>query len=284
MAEGLWSRVRRLARRDEPGDGERAVLIPCDRIDPSPFQPRERLDEQELAELARSIQELGLLQPIIVRRVGERYQIVAGERRWRAAQAAGLKAVPALVRDLDDGTAAVAALVENLQRSDLSFWEEAAGYQRLLAEFGLTQEELAAAVGKSQPAVANKLRLLKLPADVRELAQRAGLGERHVRALLRLEDPELQREAVRLMAEAEMTAREAEELVQALQRQGTAARGRRPRARGALRMISDLRVVINTFRQGVEALQRAGLDARLETRYGDDAIEIHIRIPRRADP
>lgn len=283
MRDGLWSRLRRAARKGE-AEAERAVAIPCDRIEPNPYQPREAMDEAELAELARSIREVGVLQPIIVRPVGDRYQIVAGERRWRAAQAAGMRTVPALIREMDDGAAAVTALVENLQRSDLSFWEEAASYQRLLSEFGLTQEELAAAVGKSQPTVANKLRLLRLPEDVRELARQAGLGERHVRALLRLEDAALQREAVRLMAEAEMTAREAEELVLALERQGAQGRGRRARPQGALRMINDVRVVLNTFRQGIEALQRAGLDARMETRYGEEAIEIHVRIPRKAEP
>lgn len=280
LLERAWRRVgRRLGGGPQPA-GERTLAIPVDQIDPNPFQPRQEFDPQGLEELARSIREVGVLQPVVVRPVGDRYQIVAGERRWRAARQAGLQTIPAIVRELGDGEAAVAALVENLQRDDLSFWEEAAGYERLLTEFGLTQEQVAAAVGKSQPTVANKLRLLRLPEDVKEQARRAGLGERHVRALLRLPDPELQREAVRLMAEREVTAREAEALVEMLLRTRQPAGRPRTSRRGSLRMISDLRVVLNTFRQGVEALQRAGLAARMETQVLDDGLEIRIRIPR----
>lgn len=284
MGEGWIARAReRIARRSEGERGEVAVMLPVDRIDPNPYQPRRIFRDDELEELAESVRQVGVLQPIVVRPVDGRYQIIAGERRWRAARLAGLPTIPAVVRPMEDHDAAVAALVENLQRSDLSFWEEAAGYERLLAEFGMTQEQLAAAIGKSQPTVANKLRLLRLPWDVQEAARRANLGERHVRALLRLDDPDLQREAVRLIAEGDLSAREAEALVESLARQRTeqgAERAAGPQER-TLRVIKDVRILLNTFRQGIETLQRAGLAAEMETTYGDDCIEVRIRIPHR---
>lgn len=161
-------------------------------IEPGPFQPREAQDETALAELAASIREHGVLQPILVRAVkgkANRFQIIGGERRWRAAQAAGLHEVPALVRDFSDREAMAAGLVENLQRQDLNPLEEAEGYGRLTEQFGLTQEALARAVGKSRPHVANTLRLLNLPERVRDLLREGALTAGHARALLNAKDP-----------------------------------------------------------------------------------------------
>lgn len=161
-------------------------------VEPGPFQPRELQDEAALAELAASIREHGVLQPILVRAVkgkANRFQIIGGERRWRAAQAAGLHEVPALVRDFSDREAMAAGLVENLQRQDLNPLEEAEGYGRLTQQFGLTQEALARAVGKSRPHVANTLRLLNLPERVRDLLREGALTAGHARALLTAKDP-----------------------------------------------------------------------------------------------
>jgi len=161
-------------------------------MEPGPFQPREQLDEAALAELASSIREHGVLQPILVRPAkgsGARFQIIGGERRWRAAQAAGLHEVPALVREFSDREAMAAGLVENLQRQDLNALEEAEGYGRLVEQFGLTQDALARAVGKSRPHVANTLRLLNLPARVRDLLREGALTAGHARALLTAKDP-----------------------------------------------------------------------------------------------
>jgi ParB family transcriptional regulator, chromosome partitioning protein len=167
--------------------------IPLDLLSPGPFQPRAPLDSSSLAELTESIRARGVLQPLLARPhpgAPERYQIVAGERRWRAAQAAGLHEVPVLVRDLADAEAMAAALVENLQRQDLNPIEEAEGYRRLLDEFGLTQETLAQGVGKSRSHIANTLRLLNLPAKVQTEVRNGALSAGHARALLGHPDPE----------------------------------------------------------------------------------------------
>lgn len=167
--------------------------LPVEALEPGPFQPRGALDQAALAELAASVREHGVLQPILVRRkrgAPQRYEIVGGERRWRAAQAAQLHEVPVVVRELDDRQAMAAGLVENLQRQDLNALEEAEGYRRLADEFGLTQDALGRSVGKSRSHVANTLRLLALPGPVRALLRDGALSAGHARALLTAPDPE----------------------------------------------------------------------------------------------
>ena len=166
--------------------------LPLNDIRPNPYQPRRQFSEGELAELADSIRRYGVLQPIVVRSGDEGLELVAGERRLRACKMLGLDTIPAVVRDLSDEDLAVLALVENLQREDLHFLEEAQGYQRLLEEFGLTQEELAKRIGKSQSTIANKIRLLKLSPPVQDFISREIISERHARALLKLPGEEEQ--------------------------------------------------------------------------------------------
>ena len=166
--------------------------IPVEMLEPGPFQPRGAMQPEALAELTESVRARGILQPILVRphpTESGRLQIIAGERRWRAAQAAGLHEIPALVRDLPDGDAMAASLVENLQRQDLNAIEEAEGYKRLIEEFGLTQDQLGASVGKSRSHVANAVRLLQLPAAVRRDVERGVLSAGHARALLGHPEP-----------------------------------------------------------------------------------------------
>ncbi|MDR7587081.1 MAG: ParB/RepB/Spo0J family partition protein [Armatimonadota bacterium] len=163
---------------------DRPSEIPLSRLSPGAFQPRQEIDPQELAELAESVRRHGVLQPIVVRPVGDRFEVVAGERRWRAAEAAGLQTIPAVIREMDDRQAVEVALVENLQRQDLSPLERARAYRRLVEEFGLTQEQVAERVGKSQPAVANTLRLLQLPAPVQASLEAGRISEGHARAIL----------------------------------------------------------------------------------------------------
>jgi ParB family chromosome partitioning protein len=173
--------------------------IPIDLLSPGPFQPRAPIDAASLAELTKSIRARGVLQPLLARPhplAPERYEIIAGERRWRAAQAAGLHEVPALVRDFADAEAMAAALVENLQRQDLNAIEEAQGYRRLLDEFGMSQEALGEAVGKSRSHVANTLRLLNLPPDLQAEVRNGALSPGHARALLGHPDPERAARAV----------------------------------------------------------------------------------------
>jgi ParB family chromosome partitioning protein len=168
--------------------GEAVTQLEWDAVEPNPYQPRRTMDPERLAELAASIVEHGMLEPIIVRRQGARYQIVAGERRWRAARLARLQSVPAVVRDLPERTMMEVALVENLQREDLTALEEAAAFRRLMEEFGYTQEDLARRVGRSRPAIANALRLLSLEPEIQEGVQRGDLSAGHARALLAVSD------------------------------------------------------------------------------------------------
>lgn len=175
--------------RDQAQQSGALREIPVSAISANPFQPRRSFDAVALAELTASIDASGLLQPVTVRPVGARFELIAGERRWRAVQSLGWAKIPAIVRELDDRTVLTLALIENLQRDDLTAIDEATGYQRLIAEFRIPQAEVARLVGKDRSTVANTLRLLKLPADVQELLQSKQLSEGHARALLGLEDP-----------------------------------------------------------------------------------------------
>jgi ParB family chromosome partitioning protein len=199
--------------------------LPIEALEPSPFQARATPDPAALAELAASIQEHGILQPILVRpkpKAPGRYQILGGERRWRAAQQARLHDVPVVIRELDDRAAMAAGLVENLQREDLNALEEAEGYQRLMGEFGLKQEALGQAVGKSRSHVANTLRLLNLPGRVRDLLRAGTLSAGHARALLGAEDPE---RLAGLVVVRGLSVRQTEALAAAAPRDPAARRG-----------------------------------------------------------
>lgn len=167
------------------------LLVPIESVIPNPDQPRRSFTEEQLQELARSIAEKGIIQPMIVRAKGEQYEIVAGERRWRAAQMAKLHEVPVLLRDYDDTEVLEVAIIENIQRADLNPVEEAAGYRQLMDRFGHTQEKLAAALGKSRSHIANLLRLLNLPMDVQDMLKAGKLSAGHARALITSEDPSI---------------------------------------------------------------------------------------------
>lgn len=187
--------------------------LPVAAIHPNPYQPRKHFDEEALAELADSIRQLGVLQPVLVRPVGEGYELVAGERRWRAAQRAGLAQIPALVREADDQAALAQAVVENVQRADLNPIEEAAAYQQLMADFGLTQEEVASRVGRSRSAVANTVRLLQLSPGIQQLIVEGVLSAGHGRALLGTDDLAYREAVAEQVAVAGLSVREVEELV-----------------------------------------------------------------------
>ena len=265
--------------------------IPVAAIRPNPFQPRTQLDDASLEELAESIRRVGLLQPLLVRPgPAGGYELVAGERRWRAALRAGLEEVPAVVRPLSDRDAAVLALVENLQREELGFFEEALAYQDVIQRFGLTQEELASLLGRQQSTIANKLRLLRLPPAVRDRIVAAGLSERHARALLRLPTAALQEAVLEEAVAGGWSVRQLEERIAAILKEersheppaGGSERGgaRRRRRLEGLRAIKDVRILLNTVRAGVETLRRAGLDARVEEREDEGFVEVRIRIPK----
>ena len=192
------------------------IWLPAEDIAPNPVQPRKLFDEKALEELSQSIRSYGILNPLTVRCRGGKYELVAGERRLRAAKLAGLQEVPCILLDVNMEDASLIALIENLQRRDLDFIEEAVGLSRLIGMFGMSQEEAARRIGKSQSAVANKLRLLKLPRDVLEKLRSYGLSERHGRALLRLTDPNAQRMALEYIAANQLTVAATEEYIEAL--------------------------------------------------------------------
>lgn len=256
----------------------RVQYIPLGRIRPNPQQPRRSFDEEGLAELAASIRSCGILQPLTVRRAGEGYELVAGERRLRAARIAGLREVPCLVAQVGEEDSALLALMENLQRRDLDCWEEAQAIARLISRYGLSQEEAARRLGRAQPAVANKLRLLRLPEDVRALLRENGLTERHARALLRLQDPEVQRRAAGDMVRRGMNVAQAEAYVEKLLQ---SAQVTPPRGRSTY-IIKDVRLFLNSVDRGLHLMRQAGVDAGWNRQDTDREILLTIRIPKRA--
>lgn len=256
----------------------RVQYIPLGRIRPNPQQPRRSFDEEGLAELAASIRSCGILQPLTVRRAGDGYELVAGERRLRAARIAGLREVPCLVAQVGEEDSALLALMENLQRRDLDCWEEAQAIARLISRYGLSQEEAARRLGRAQPTVANKLRLLRLPEDVRALLRENGLTERHARALLRLQGPEVQRRAAGDMVRRGMNVAQAEAYVEKLLQ---SAQVTPPRGRSTY-IIKDVRLFLNSVDRGLHLMRQAGVDAGWDRQDTDREILLTIRIPKRA--
>jgi len=194
-----------------------AAEIPVARVSPNPHQPRQNIADESLAELTASIREHGVIQPLVVTQLGDEYQLIAGERRWRAAQLAGLTTIPAIIKETTPQQMLELALVENVQRADLNPLEEAGAYRQLMDDFGLTQEEVAARVGKSRTAVANIVRLLRLPDDVKAALAADRISEGHARALLALPTAQLQRQVLAVIEARGLNVRQAEELVRRMQ-------------------------------------------------------------------
>jgi len=231
------------AAQDETGDSHE---MPLAQIQPNPKQPRTDIDEESIAELADSISKVGLLQPIIVRPYGEGYQIIAGERRWRASKVAGLERVPVRVLAADDTSSLEIALIENLQREDLNSIEEARGYRRLLTEYQMTQAELADKVSKSRSAITNALRLLDLPEEVQEMVYQGKLTAGHARAILSVPDEALRVKLATKLAEEGLSVREAENLAR-LYAAGQTERAPRPTTPKSFKVVArKLRSVLGT--------------------------------------
>lgn len=213
LGKGLGALLGEDAVLQESQEGQGSLRLPISQVQPSMGQPRKRFDEVALQDLSDSIRIHGIIQPLTVRRLGSGYyQIIAGERRWRAAKLAGLKEVPAVVIEADDRKAAELAMIENLQREDLNPIEEAAGYKSLIEDYGLTQEEAAQRVGKSRPAVANALRLLELPDPVKQLLEEGRLSAGHARAILAAPGKSLQRSLAQKVVEEGLSVRQTEAL------------------------------------------------------------------------
>ena len=257
-------------------DRGRVLFLPVDRIVPNPNQPRTQFSQPELEELAASIRALGILQPLTVRRAEDGWELVAGERRLRAAQMAGLETVPCVEREADENDSALLALVENLQRQDLHYLEEAAAIADYLLQTGVTQEEAAARLGRSPSALANKLRLLRLSPDCRRMLVEHGLSERHARCLLRLEGEEDRMSALRYIVDHQLTVAQAEQYVE---RRLIALQSTPPARRKAF-ILKDVRLFLNSLDRGLRLVREAGVDARTERTDTEDAIFLTIRIPK----
>lgn len=259
-------------------EGEEVIMVPLEHIKTNPYQPRKYFSKKKIEELAQSLKTYGLLQPIILRKEKDGYYIVAGERRFIAAKRLGWWEIPALVRTYNDSSMAAIALIENLQREDLNFLEEASGYKRLIDEFGLTQEVLAQRLGKSQSTIANKLRLLKLPEPVKNMLQEGKLSERHARSLLRLPSEEEQLEVVQEILKDELNVRETDLIIDRMLKKNN----KKQRSSGGKRVvIRDLRIFVNTIRQAVSAIKKAGLTPDVVERDEGDYWVVTIKLPKR---
>ena len=252
------------------------VYLRTDELTPNPVQPRKRFDDESLEELSGSIKSYGILNPLTVRLRCGKYELVAGERRLRAARLAGLTEVPCLL------AASLIALVENLQRRDLDFIEEALGISQLIRMFGMSQEEAARRIGKSQSAVANKLRLLKLPSDVLESLRQNGLTERHGRALLRLETPQEQREALAYILSRDLNVAATDAYIERLLEAKTAPESEQQKTF----ILKDVRVFLNTISHSLDLMKQGGIDAGMRRQETDEALILTINIPkaRRREP
>ena len=258
-------------------DSGRGLFLPVDSILPNPDQPRTLFSQPELEELADSIQSMGILQPLTVRRREGGWELVAGERRLRAAKLAGLREVPCLSIQTDGQSSSLLALVENLQRRDLDFWEEALALRKLIDTYHISQDEAARRLGKSQSAVANKLRLLKLDPAVLTILREGGCTERHARALLRLEDPAQQREAAQQVTERSLTVAQTESMVEAMLSSPSSGPKKKPTF-----IVKDVRLFLNTISRSLELMRSAGVNACCRREDTDEEILLTIHIPRRA--
>ena len=262
---------------------KRLVEVNVASIHPNPYQPRATFDEESIAELAQSIQQVGLLQPLLVRKVDDGYELVAGERRLRAVTSLGMEKVACIVQqDIEDESSAMMALIENLQREDLHYLEEAQCYQKLLETYGLTQEELANRLGKSQSSIANKLRLLKLSDEVKAAMTEKRLSERHARALLKLTDDKQRLDAVEKIAETGLSVKETEQMVEKTLNKAYDEKqdGAKPRPK-LMRIVRDYRLFMNTIIQAVNQLRESGMTVEVEQSDRADGVDIKISVTRK---
>ncbi len=255
-------------------------FIKLEKISPNPYQPRTSFGDKEIKELAASIEENGLLQPLLLRPFDDGFQIIAGERRMKALKMIGREEAPCLVKKIGEKEMAQLALVENLQREDLNFFEEATGYQRMLFTFDMTQDELAEKVGRSQSAIANKIRLLRLPGPLRDKIIEAGLTERHARTLLKLGTPELQKKALQEVIRNAYSVGQTEKLVDRLNQREQKKPREKERGR-VLKVFEDTRLYVNTIRKTVKEMKEWGLDIQFEEEEGEDSISFHIKMPKK---
>ncbi|MDQ0351536.1 ParB family chromosome partitioning protein [Alkalibacillus filiformis] len=258
------------------------VEIEVSKIQPNQYQPRTIFDEEKISELAQTIHTHGMIQPIVVRKLedDESYELIAGERRWRAVTSLEWETIPAIVKNMTDTETASVALIENLQREELTVVEEAIAYDQLLHTHGLTQEALAQRLGKSQSTIANKLRLLKLPSVVQQSLLNKQITERHARALIALKDETLQETVLSQIIEEQLNVKQTEERVQQVlnPEEKEEKKTRKPKIQGVNK---DVRIALNTIRQSLNMVQDTGMDVETEEEEVDDYYQITIKIPKK---
>lgn len=253
----------------------KVIEIEVSRISANRSQPRTAFSDNDLAILAQSIAQHGILQPLSVRKNGDKYELIAGERRLRAAMICGLTVVPCIVHQVSDRHSAILALVENIQRQDLSFFDEAAAIEKLIRLYGMTQEDVAAKLGRAQSTIANKLRLLRLTADEREIITENGLSERHARALLRLASPEERMCILEKVVSNELNVERTEHLVDDY----IGKQNERASYKQRSKVFQNVKLFVNTINKAVETMQSCGIAADSRKIQSDDYIEYRVRIP-----
>lgn len=260
------------------------LQIPVDKILPNPNQPRQRFDPTALSELADSIRAYGLIQPIQVRRISnEFYELVAGERRLRAMKEVGEETIAAVLVEMNDEDSAVVAIVENVQREDLTFFEEAESYKQLIEYYGLTQEKIAELLGKSQSAVANKLRLLRLDKSIIDQIKEHDLTERHARALLRIPDTELQSDVLKQVVKGDLTVKRTETLVEKIRNDvlvNNYDEQITQEKKARVKSFINAQIYINTIKTAFKAVKESKAAAEYTEKEKDDCVEIKIIIPK----
>lgn len=272
-----WDKIFPLIANEKQGDEVEVQLVEMSLIKSNPYQPRQEFNEQKIDELAQSIKTYGLLQPVILRKCSDGFQLVAGERRYLACKKLKWKRIHAIVNDFTDSALAAISLIENLQRENLNFIEEARGYEKLLVEFNLTQEVLAQRLGKSQSTIANKLRLLKLPDQVKEMLVEKELTERHARALLKLHNADDQKKLLAEIIEKGLTVNQTEKRIAAVLERYT----KKKRKAGQKKVVvRDLRIFLNTIRQAVNEIQKYGLQPEVNEEDYGDYWEVRIKLPK----
>ncbi|MBE6883384.1 MAG: ParB/RepB/Spo0J family partition protein [Ruminococcaceae bacterium] len=255
------------------------MSLPVDWIFPNPAQPRRLFGQEELAELARSIEENGLLQPILVRKVSEkRFQLISGERRLMAVRSLDRKMIAAIIYDVESGESATMALVENIHRKNLSFFEEARAISNLINIWGITQEEAAKKLGRSQSAVANKLRLLRLSDEMRVKIEKNELTERHARALLAIEDYTLRREVLERIINQRLNVAQTEQYIKKLIE--ATGNGKNSSVASYLCVVKDVRLFVNTINKAVDTMLCSGINAESITNENEEFIEYIVKIPK----
>lgn len=265
--------------KEEKFHPDEVIQLPIKDIKPNQFQPRAIFDEEKITELAQTIETHGIIQPIVVRKMEQgQYELIAGERRWRAVQSLGWTQIPAIIREMSDTETASVALIENLQREELTVIEEAVAYQRLIELHELTQEALAQRLGKNQSTIANKLRLLRLPEKVQEALMQRLVTERHARALIKLKEEEEQFKMLDRIIEEDLNVKQTEEIIAQMNDPKPAPKtNRKPRLKG---INKDIRIAMNTIRQSLTMVSDTGIDVESNEEDHQDYYQITIKIPK----